>query len=155
MSNFPMWYPFDPILNDSRSYASVLLPFILFRYVKHRINHLEFSDREVIKFFTIIIGTFVIGYILSRIGFAIDSSNFGNILMMEDHGPFKVIMGMAVSIAGGNLLANLVLRMIEMRGSEKLLKKTEFALDASTANLQSLQSTINPHFFIQFSKFYC
>jgi len=146
LTNFPMWYPCDPLLHDYRNFASLLLPFILFRYVKYKSSHLEFSDREIIKFFTIIIGTFVIGYILSRIGFAIDSSKFGKILMIEPHGPFKLFMGFAVSLAAGNLLANLVLRMIKMRGSEKILKKTELALNTSSANLQSLHSTINPHF---------
>jgi sensor histidine kinase YesM len=144
--NFSMWYPYDSMLNDYRSIASVLLPFILFRYVKQKTLQLEFSDREVIKFFTIIIGTFVIGYILSRITFSIDSSNFNNILMMENHGPFKITMGMAVSIAGGNMLANLVRHMISVRGSEKILKKSVSDLGKSSAELHALQSNINPHF---------
>ncbi|MFT6780658.1 MAG: hypothetical protein ACJA1A_000574 [Saprospiraceae bacterium] len=144
--NFSNWIPFSLSLNSVISFCSIFLPFLLFRFVIRKSSNLDFADREVLKFFTIIIGTYVIGAVLSRIGFAIDSSNFDNVMMIEKHGPFPIIMGMAISLASGNLLANLVRRMIYHRGSEKLLKKAEGELGRSNVELQSLQSTINPHF---------
>ena len=146
ISNLPLWYPYTENMNSFRKIATVLLPFLLFQLIISKIKDLTFPDREVIKFFTIILGTFVIGYILSRIGYAYDSSTNSNTMMIEKHGPHPLVIGFTVALATGNLLANLVLRMIKMRGSEKILKKTELALDESSANLQSLQSTINPHF---------
>ncbi len=137
--DFSIWYPYNTLLNDIRNFASVFIPFLLFRFVLFKTENLDFSDREVLKFFAIIIGTYFIGYALSQAGFAIDSGNYENLLMIEKHGPHPIITGMSISLATGNLLANLLRRMMKMRGSEKLLKKTELALGESSANLQSLQ----------------
>lgn len=146
LPGFSIWAPFSKNLNWVICFATIFLPFLVFRFMKKVSSDLEFSDKEVIKFFTIIIATYFIGFVCSQIGFSFDSKKFNNIFMIYNHGPHPLVMGMTISLATGNLLANLVLRMIKMRGSEKILKQTELALDTSSANLQSLQSTINPHF---------
>lgn len=144
--NWWIWFPYSQTLNTIRKIATIILPFLLYQIVIGKLSKLDFADREVLKFFTIILGTFGIGYIISQAGFAYDNNIDPNVMMVENHGPHPLIMGFAVALAAGNLLANLVRHMIKMRGSEKILKKTELALDESSANLQSLQSTINPHF---------
>lgn len=146
LPGFSIWAPFSEKLNWGINFTTIFLSFLIFRFMIKISRKLEFADREVIKFFTIIFATFLIGFICSKIGFSFESRKFNNIFMIYSHGPHPLVMGMTVSLAAGNLLANLVRHMIKMRGSEKILKKTELALDTSTANLQSLQSTINPHF---------
>lgn len=144
--NFTIWFSYSEVFNVFRNFGTILFPYLLVRFLLHKAANRDFADKELLKFFGIILGTYIIGYILSQVGFAWDSGKYKNVMMIEKHGPHPLVMGLAISLAAGNLLANLVLRMIKMRGSEKILKKTELALNTSTANLHSLQSTINPHF---------
>ncbi|MFT6334072.1 MAG: anti-sigma regulatory factor (Ser/Thr protein kinase) [Halioglobus sp.] len=146
LPGFSIWAPFSEKLNWNINFTTIFLSFLVFRFIIKKSQKLEFYDQEVIKFFTIIIATYAIGFICSQIGFNFESRKYNNIFMIYNHGPHPIVIGMTISLAAGNLLANLVRRMIKMRGSEKLLKKTELALGKSSANLQSLQSTINPHF---------
>ncbi len=144
--NWWIWFPYSQTLNTIRKIATIILPYLLYMFVINRSSDLDFADREVLKFFTIILGTYAIGFIISQVGFAYDSSIDSNVVMVENHGPHPLIIGFSIAFATGNILANLVIHMIKMRGSEKILKKTELALGTSSANMQSLQSTINPHF---------
>jgi len=146
IGNWPIWFAYSQFYQVFRNFATVLLPFILLRYIIFKTKSWEFSDKEVIKFFTIVIGTYVIGYLLSQIGFNLDSNRNDNVMMIENHGPHPMVMAFTIVIASGNLLANLVRHMISSRNTNKILKKTEIDLGKSNADLQSLQSNINPHF---------
>lgn len=146
ITNLWIWFPYTQTLNTVRKIATILIPFLVFHFVIGKSQNLDFADKEVLKFFTIIIGTFGVGYLISQIGFAIDSGNCENIIMVENHGPHPLIIGISIALATGNLLANLVRRMVKIRGTEKILVQTQFDAKKSESQLNSLESSVNPHF---------
>ncbi len=128
----------------------IILPtYALFQYVlKHHIAGKDFPDQEFIKFISLFGGALVSILIGTEVARWVDLSFFGGSeYSMLSARTFRVLELMfAFTFAFANLLNNLRKYFQQLRGSEKLLQKSQHQALASEAELNALQASVNPHF---------
>lgn len=99
----------------------------------------ELADREALKFIVIVLGLFVTTLFVPGLG---DSLSFSQRI----NGSFVLNLLGALPIALGNLIFNLGKHFYGMRGSSKQLQLAQKEVLSSQSALNTLQSSVNPHF---------
>jgi len=122
----------------------MLLPvFIIYQWVNSRLNNtIDFLDQQLVKFliifFMIVLGV----YLADRFSLYVAATEKRGVLMSN----YTWTIAMAYAFALGNLLFNLTRHAWSLRGADKKLAIAQKEALTSESKLQSIQSSVNPHF---------
>ena len=122
----------------------LLLPiYLIYQYFfRWRKLELEKADLEALKFISLIVGIIV----FNLLGLHLMKWVFRNDDVVTFSFGFNMSMGMACAFALGNLLFNGSKHLWSMRGAGKKLVIASANEEQSKAALNTLQSSVNPHF---------
>lgn len=147
--NVATWQPNSNYALWARNVLVLFGGFLLFQVMLKKItSKLDFLDGELVKFVSLFFGLTGLFLLGNWIGYTIDLNIdcCGAILPKSFKAGSHVVIGLIFAFTLGNLLNNLRKRWLYLRAQAKLLKKSQQANLKSKAELQALQSSINPHF---------
>lgn len=144
-------YPDSGLIQFLDSVLGVSLIFILFKFLLMKINKKAFVEKEFYKFILIAIGgplinliiVYLLDFLYEVLGLGKSKSNLANFDIQLS---YQYLMNNWVLLASANFAHNLI---YHIRHWQKQSNKTDkFVLDKNlvTAELNALQSRVNPHF---------
>ncbi len=148
LTNFATWIPTSSTSILVRNVLVLVLGYALFQFVLKRfIPTLDFLDGELVKFATLFFGLGGLFFLGNFIGYTIDTTISEGVILPK---PLKagshVAIGLMFAFTMGNLLNNIRKRWLYLRANNRLLKQSKQDSLQSKAELEALQSSINPHF---------
>lgn len=122
----------------------MLLPvYLLYQWLfKWRKVFLDKPDLEALKFVVLLFGIVLFNFL----GLQIISLYFKNQELITFSSNFKMTVGMGFAFALGNLMFNISKHLWSMRGAKKKLSMAYANEKESKAELNAIQSSVNPHF---------
>jgi len=122
----------------------LLLPiFLIYQWIfKWKKLELDIADLEAIKFIVLFVGISLFNFS----GWKLMEWAYRDQEMITFHSSFKMTMAMAFAFALGNLLFNTARYLWSMRGAKKKLTLASANEKESKAALNTIQSSVNPHF---------